>query len=56
MYNFRDSVFVYKVNILYMIVFTIVSFSHMEAASQKWTPALYGHGTLIPGFQNSCFG
>ena len=56
MYNFRDNVFVRKLNVLYMIVFTVVSFSHMEATSQKWTLALYGHGTLIPIFQNSCFG
>lgn len=57
MYHFRDDVFVRKLNTLYMTVFTIVVlFSHMEDTSQKWTLALYGHGTLIPIFQNSCFG
>lgn len=43
MYNFRDNVFVHKLNIFCVTLFTIVvSFSHMEATSQKWTPALYG--------------
>jgi len=57
MYHIRENVFGHKLNILYMIVFTmVVSFSHMEATSEKWTLALYGHETLIPIFQNSCFG
>lgn len=54
MYHLRDDVFVHKLNILYITIFTIVGlFSHMASTSQKWA-LLYGHETLIPVFQKSC--